>query len=369
MSAPLTTAGLHALVARGDVPGLLSQLMLLPPFEREALLQDAGGDALQTAVANGQPQMLQALLRAGVPVDAADARGLTALQQAVMKGDAGLADFLLSQGADPARRVPAGASAEYADFNCYHLAVFADVAVLQSLLAAASHAGLYESVLHERQAVDTLRLALREGQVAHLAVLDAFGVSLNARGDDNRTPLQFLIEHRKSNVAGMEVLRYLVEHGADPHRSDSATGETLLHLAARTGWGEAFFFMLEQGISPAAVMADGTTLLHAAARGPREDVFRAVLAMKPDIDARNKQGETPLYAAAHRNRRAHVAALLDAGADPTIADRRGRTPDEVCQGPLQQATHALVSQAKRRWIPSKRTGPRGTRGIRPSNRR
>lgn len=367
MSAPLTGAALCALVACGDAALLSAQLMALPPGERAALLQVSGGEAL--AAADGRLRVLEVLLRAGVPADAPDAKDMTALQRGVMQGDVAAVTFLLTQGADPARRVPREAAAEYQGLNCFHLAVFADAAVLQALLVAPDHAGLYDRAVYERLDVDTLRLALREGQAAHVAVLTEFGVSLNARGADNRTPLQFLIAHRKSNVAGMEALRYLVDHGADPHRSDSATGETLLHLAASAGWAEAFFFMLEQGISPAAVMTDGTTLLHAAARGPREDIFQAVMAMKPDIDARNKQGETPLYAAAHRNRRAHVAALLDAGADPTIADRRGRTPDEVCQGPLQQATHALVSQAKRRWIPSKRGTTRGPRGIRPSNRR
>lgn len=336
---------------------------------RAAALQpcpQTGESLLHVAARRGFSQLAADLLVLGLDANRAAFDGLTPLHLAVRHEQPAVIATLLAKGGDPAV-----VAEDEKGLNAYHMAVAAaNARVMHALLQAPDQRGLYHFVPESRGVADVLRAALlaRRPDVVHM-LLD-IGVPLNARGPDNRTALQFLIEASPHNEVSFQLLLDLQAAGADIFCIETAGGETLLMQAARVGWTEAFEYLLSCGLPPDAATRNGDTLLHIAARGPRERILQLALGLGLDIDARNRQGETPLHWAAHRNRYMHVDALAAAGANPLVPDRMGRTPDRVCQSPLQQATHKKVVAAQRQWLLTKQ-GPVNARrrGFPPSNGR
>lgn len=321
------------------------------------------------ALRAGHSGLAVTLLDAGANIDAYGQRGLTMLHQAVISGQSDAVAWLLAYGANP--RLPAYDMDRY-EMNALHLAADSTPDVLRLLLRSA-HAGAVNDVYYNKSLpYDTLRAVLAQQRADLLEVLIDYGVNINATGVDGLTPVQFLLCHRTSMVDSAELLRRLHEAGADMLQTTGAGGETLLMLAASTGWVQAFDYLLTAGVSPHVKRSDGTNLLHIAARGMRHDLFLRVLAILPqDVNAQNNLGQTPLWLAAHHNRRDNVIALLAAGADPTIADKKMRTPDMVCQAPMQRMTRKLVMDAQRQWPDSAKPqrGRRNLRGAQIRNRR
>lgn len=335
---------LHAVAARGLVS-------LVEPLVRAGADVNAYGHdrltPLHVALKNNNYPLARALLDHGANIDAYGTRGLTMLHQAVLSNQAKAVGWLLDHGADP--RLPAY-DMTLSDMNAFHMAAGSETGILRLLLRGRGSDVLGDVYQKNNVPMDVLRTVLTEHRLDLLEMLIAHGVNINAQGSDGLTPVQFLVCHRTRMVDGVELLRHLHEAGADIHRTESGSGETLLMLAAGAGWTQAFDYLLAAGVPVDAQRSDGNRLLHIAARGMRHDLFMRVLKLTPqDLNARNNAGQTPLWLAAHHNRRDNVVALLQAGADPTIADIKMRTPDMVCQAPMQHITRRLVMQAQRDW--------------------
>lgn len=88
------------------------------------------------------------------------------------------------------------------------------------------------------------------------------------------------------------VLRTLLEHGANPHLCDDQ-GSTSLHMACRCGHNQAVRLLVEHGAP---------------------------------LDAQDVMGWTPLHSAINKDHFRAAALLLRAGADPNLADTQGMTP-------------------------------------------
>lgn len=302
---------------------------------------------LHAALRAGHSGIAVKLLDHGADIDAYGQRGLTLLHHSVIAGDAKAVAWLLAYGANPAL---VAYDMDRNEMNAFHLAADTTPEILRLLLRSPNAGAANDVYMRKGVPVDTLRAVLAAQRADLLDVLIDYGVNINARGADGKTPAQFLIDHRTSMVDSVDLLRRLHDAGADMLQTGNAGGETLLMLAAAAGWVQAFDYLLAAGVPAQAQRNDGTTLLHIAARGMRHDLFQRVLALAPqDINARNQQGQTPLWLAAHHNRRDNVIALLNAGADPTIADIKMRTPDMVCQAPMQQMTRKIVMDAQRSW--------------------
>lgn len=309
------------------------------------------------AAAQNYLRLMTTLIAGGADVDAR-LEGQTPLHRAVREGHNAMVDILLQAGADVGARLE---STLQKDMSALHLAVFyGDAAMLGQLLAAADAAALTATTHVQTAYDDVLRLVLLAEKPAMLDVLRRQGVFFHRQGPDGMTPAQYLILHKRSAGDSFDLLKMLAEGGADLHARTNG-GETLLMLAARTGWPQAFEYLLAQGVATDGAANDGQTLLHAAAAGPRIEIFRAVMALQPDLNARTRHGETAFFLAARRNRLAHVELLAAAGADPHIADIKGRTPDMVCQGRPQAMTRYAVIRAQRAQTPTNgaRKGPRG----------
>jgi uncharacterized protein len=146
---------------------------------------------------------------------------------------------------------------------------------------------------------------------------------LNGKGARGVTPLMMA-----SHFAKMEVMRWLLDHGAAINERDDGQ-RTPLSTASFAGVTPVVRLLLERGADPTLADHHGwTPLIVGSVRGHLE-VVRSLLGhpgTRAAINHRASGGSTALLEACLHGRGAIVKALLESGADPTIARSAGPTP-------------------------------------------
>ncbi|WP_342317226.1 ankyrin repeat domain-containing protein [Lysobacter sp. FW306-1B-D06B] len=245
----------------------------------------------------GDADAVRRLLDLGLPVDAADAQGCTALLRAAGGGHRAVVDLLLARGADPERTANSGATPLSAAVSMRH------AEIVDRLLAAGAP-------LEQRL----------PGDLTVLMVACALGLT--------------------------DLAARLLAAGADVQASD-AQGRQALHCAAMYGFNARersrlvamFDTLLLAGVDadqPAAGATPLLLLLGARAEpgtAADEDVLIAGLQLLVDhdasLDAKDPRGFGPLHLAALHGLLRVVQFLLRAGADPDLRDSLNRTPREI----------------------------------------
>jgi ankyrin repeat protein len=143
--------------------------------------------------------------------------------------------------------------------------------------------------------------------------------------DPVETPL---VAAARSKYAGVDMLRFLVEHGADVNAVSHTSGENsdpqytpLMRAAA--GSLEKTRFLLEAGANPHYVTPAGyTALLNAVFNSaPSQlEIVKLLLAAGADPNAVTSYNESALNTAVYVGNFEMVRLLLDSGADPTWLD-------------------------------------------------
>ncbi|KAI1747319.1 ankyrin repeat-containing domain protein [Xylaria castorea] len=259
--------------------------------------------ALHVAVRADRGGAVQALAKLGAIIDSKDGHERTALEQATVLGHHQVVSTLLKAGADvavvesPMCRFGGQPSFSYASSVSYETCV--------SILL--EH-GANPNVQYSSPEFHALSSAVLNGDVSICCLLLNHGAQIN--GSEDYRPL---VQALKSDGSSLELLRLLVDRGADVNLAQS--DETAIMIATERGLKDVVEFLIGQkaDINSIIVNSHKTPLYLSAYEGHAEIVR---LLLEAGADHRICFGEwkwTPLHAA--WNYPECLTALLDGGAD------------------------------------------------------
>ena len=265
-----------------------------------------GRTALHIAAANGSIPVIEVLIAAKAPMSSRDSDGLTPLLRAARSLRGKVVELLLAKGADKGSII--------------------------SFLAVKDSSG--RTLLHA---------AAANGSAESVSAFCLLGIGPDPRDNSGRTPLSLTasssgVEAQASRKAYLETARILLERGADPLRADNK-GYSPLWYAVRQDDGELALLLSENGV-------DATSLAEAYERG---DLHIAEILVERIVDtaAADASGRSFLHVAAGQGLAELASKLLSLQADPNASDRFGRTPLAlaVTRGDIQMARILLEGGA------------------------
>ena len=165
-----------------------------------------------------------------------------------------------------------------------------------------------------------LHWASLRGHLEVVRYLLEHGANVKAQDKDGSMPL-----HWASRKGRREVIRVLIQHKADANAQDK-NKLTPLHKASSRGCADSARFFLEHGVDVLAQDKNGWTPLHCAAFEGHVEVTRVLLDHCVDTATRDKEGRTPLHLASSEGNLEVTRAFLEHGVDATAQDEGGRTP-------------------------------------------
>ena len=287
---------------------------------------NSGATPLLFAARKGSMNAVRALLAAGSDVNEKRPDGATPLLTAVINGHEDLVDMLLEQGADP--NVEGGST---------RLTV--------------------QGVRAEPMPLTFRKLGYSERESEGVARGNIFGKPLQAAVHVANWHIsdQFIVV----NLDRLRIITSLLAHGADVNGRNTMeeprwsgaryrrhlAGATALLLAAKAADVEVMRLLLEQGADPTINTEANITPLMAAAgiawasnqdRASEEQVLEAVTLLVEelgaDVNVVSDVGETAMHAAAYRGANSVVQYLFDKGAKLDVVAKDGRTPLRVADG-------------------------------------
>ncbi len=253
---------------------------------------------LPAAAQLGDAAAVTKLVDLGLPVDAADAKGASALIRAAGAGHVDIVGLLLDRGADIAQSTASGATP-------------------LSAAIIARRLNVVEALLDRGLSVDqrmpgggtALMIAAALGYPDIVSALLARGAEVNAQDDHGTRPLhaaaQFAFANRDTARA-RQTLELLIGKGAELDAHDDR-GDSALHA------------LLGARAEPRSV-GDQQHL---------QSLLSLFLVGRADVNLQDDRGVSPLHACAMHGLILPARALLAARADPEAADTMGRTPREV----------------------------------------
>jgi ankyrin repeat protein len=162
----------------------------------------------------------------------------------------------------------------------------------------------------------------RDPKLEVLRYLLEHGAEVNVRDKEGRTPLY--LAKSWYDVSGM---RLLIEHGADVNAAD-VKDQTPLHIRGATSSTapravRAVRLLLQHGANPNAKDHHNRTPLHTVEAGL--PALKLLVSHGAELEPVDEDGRTPLHYAAKRQSE-EVAFLIEQGARLNIQDREGLSP-------------------------------------------
>ena len=295
-----------------------------------------GATALHAAVENGHIDTVKLLLKSGVK-QSGSMEGATPLILGAMYNQVKIAPLLIKYGAGLNDRVPStGNTALYhavgSGYDRYAkvlLKAKCDLEVKNNLgataLMYACHIGrvnMLELLIQNgakmtaslKDGSTCLHTAAERSGIAVLNTLLAYNPKLNVDmfAEDKKTPLHVACEHYY-----LEMVKQLVNRGADISARIESTGATPLMIAARHGRDNIVEFLIDKGADISATgtnLVYQTTALHMAAQYGHIKVIKLLLKHGANVNSRMTIGVSPLFAAAEAGNGEVVEFLLSKGA-------------------------------------------------------
>lgn len=195
--------------------------------------------------------------------------------------------------------------------------------IVKSLIEKGADINAHEQSKHSSP---ILAVAAANGDVPMVTYLFEHGASVHVK-DANNEPIIFV-----GVMGGAEILKLLVDHGADITAVDDL-GRTVLHEAAHFGQVDVAQFCLGAGISAQSKDNIGRTPLYDTTyplpRAKAENLVQIaemLFAQGANANERDNYGITPLHEAAHWQRTELIPLLLAQNAEVDAEDNQGITP-------------------------------------------
>lgn len=174
---------------------------------------------------------------------------------------------------------------------------------------------------------DYIKLLVEKGANVNARICGKASTAAECKGDSTETrtifTMQWLYEDgatpflRAAQSGDVQLMKYLLDHGADP-KIKTSQGETALAVAAGIGW------------------VDGVTFEWSEAENL--EAVKMCLDLGIDVNAADDMGRTALHGAAHKGRVKVIQMLADAGANLDAHDKGSR---DTISGAMQGHT----------WVP------------------
>lgn len=285
----------------------------------------------------GDAEAIKEMVAQGVKLDAYNQDRVTALMLAAKGNHVPAVVVLLEAGADVTKLDPKGKSI---------LGIAAEEGrreIITAVLSSGVHPDLTD------KPVTPLVRASRRGD------LDIMRVLLDAGADPNRISTygnsSALVD--AAQAGHFDAVRLLIAAGADVDKALSESdGFCPLHFAAQRGNLDFLRLLLGAGANVNIMAGNwGWTPLHAAAAGGHHGIIQSLIAAGASLNAQttdgSPSGETPLMAAVYPPGHPEcVRVLLEAGADPSIRNKRKQTVLDRAQG-LPDCLKILKQHARR----------------------
>ena len=365
-----------SLAANNGSASMVKSLLDRGAFANTVMAEDES--VLMTAARAGVEEVVNLLISAGANVNARESwRGQTALMWAAAEGNLEVLELLVSKGADVSARSDKGFTpllfaAREGETSVVHSLIKNGASVSETLpsrQAVVTENGMSSAA---QTGMTPLLLAIGSAHFETAALLLELGA------DPNAAPLGWAPIHqitwiRKAGQAGsnnpapqgsgklgsLEFTRKLVESGADINAkvtkrppvgvSDlNMRGGTAFLLAARTADIDLMRLLVDLGADPHETNDDLSTPLMVAAGlgtgapgedpGTEEEVLEAVkyaLSLGEDINAVDVMGNTAMHGAAYKHLPSVVAYLNEQGAEISIWNQEnevGHTPLLIAEG-------------------------------------
>tara|TARA_B100000519_G_scaffold63086_1_gene53593 strand:+ start:1102 stop:2556 length:1455 start_codon:yes stop_codon:yes gene_type:complete len=365
-----------SLAANNGSASMVKSLLDRGAFANTVMAEDES--VLMTAARAGVEEVVNLLISAGANVNARESwRGQTALMWAAAEGNLEVLELLVSEGADVSARSDKGFTpllfaAREGETSVVHSLIKNGASVSEAL--PSREAVVTENGMSSAAQTGMTPLLLAIGS-AHF---ETAALLLELGADPNAAPLGWAPIHqitwiRKAGQAGsnnpapqgsgklgsLEFTRKLVESGADINAkvtkrppvgvSDlNMRGGTAFLLAARTADIDLMRLLVDLGADPHETNDDLSTPLMVAAGlgtgapgedpGTEEEVLEAVkyaLSLGEDINAVDVMGNTAMHGAAYKHLPSVVAYLNEQGAEISIWNQEnevGHTPLLIAEG-------------------------------------
>ena len=291
-----------------DFPPICIATVWGDPLEVKALIEEGedvdattpdGATALHAAAERGFDEIMKILADAGGQVGRTFADGRTALELAAQNGHVETVRVLLDNGADPNVQNEEGFAALHSAAQRGHLDV---ISLLLSRGARTDLANLGRK--------SALYVAVAAGNWAIVRELLRHASLASQETDQQERPLR-MASHRDA----VEIMRLLIDAGADVNWTNPNDGATALHAASIDGEADAAQILIQSGARLDSRTIDGFAPLHCAAQEGHLDTVQILLAAGAPVNAVSASGHTALHSAAQGGHAAAVKALIEAGAN------------------------------------------------------
>ncbi len=335
-----------------------------------------GMTLLHAVCRDGHQDFVAILIQRGAEVNLPDKEGRTAIHYAVMSGNSKLVEYLLDLGSNPnlltkKKETPLHFAAKYSGLETVQFLIEHGArikAINWALVNDLIEQSLRQHSLDDESSISALKNALGLKTPEALQAVDEDEddedededsggeryadtieeLPSGPNGSEHRQlithidqiPVDLLPLDKKdaANTDGMtalhfaaqngntEVVKYLIENGADIEAQDTILSRSPMHLAAENGNLDCVKYLAEQGADLLDKDSYGATALHYAAKNNRLDIIKYLVSKKMDYTAKDVRGWTAMHYAACGGSIEIVRYLLAKGLNINERTQTGRTP-------------------------------------------